>query len=175
MITRISMLLTLALAAVMFTPSLEAGSSAKDASILLQRIEANAFDVREHAARLKTYNRFPGQHSWQIHTFELQRIKERMSDIAKLVGEFKHIKDDASERQNKAYNYVVPESVKVSELTEKALRIADNQEEKLEVAHPDYAKTIDQIYDRADQIVAAIGLAESWQEVKEARKQLTQK
>lgn len=143
----------------------------EEASVLLQRIESNAMGARYHAAKLKTFTAQPTLHPWQIHTAELQQVKAQVNEIAELLGDFKEIKAHASMRQMKAFNALLPEAVKTSDLVEKAIQIVNNEREKLEVAHPDYENTVEGIYDGADRVVAAVGFAESWEEVKEARKE----
>ena len=164
------LVLPIAAAALMLSPTLKANSGFETASVLLQRVEANAIDARHDAARLKTFTRSPGLHSWQLHAAELTQIKERVNEIGELMGEFKAIKDQASDRQNKAFNAAVSQAAELAGVTEDALKIVNQDKQKVEMAHPDYETKITKIYDLSDHVVAAIGFAESWDEVVEARK-----
>lgn len=116
----------------------------EEASVLLQRIESNAMAARHHAARLKNFTAFPGMHSWRAHSAELGFIKSGANDMADLLAEFKNLKTHASKRQNKAFNYALPEATKLSTLVEEAIRIVNDQKHKIEIAHPDYENTIKQ-------------------------------
>ncbi len=156
-----------------FGVALQAEHNIEQASLLLQRVEVNALDARDHAARLKSYMRFPTLYSWQTHVFELGRVRDATNDIAEAMGEYKDLKPYATPRQNKAFNYAVLEAEKLSDVVSKAIRIANEDKTKLEVAHPEYEKAIAEIYDRADRVAAAIGFAESWEEVQEARKEFS--
>lgn len=164
------LVLPIAAAALLLSPTLQANSGFEKASVLLQRVEANALDARHDASRLKTFTRSPGLHSWQVHAEELSQIKERVNKIGELMGEFKAIKDQASNRQNKAFNAAASQAAELANVTEEALKIVDLEKQKVEMAYPDYATKITKIYDLSDHVVAAIGFAESWDEVIEARK-----
>jgi hypothetical protein len=158
--------------ALLLSPILKADShdGFEKASVLLERVETNAIDVRHDAARLKTFMRFPGQHSWQIHAAELGQIRERVNEIGELMSDFKSIRGQASDRQNKAFNAAVIKSAELADVTESAIRMVNQDKQKVEMAYPDYESKVTKIYDLADHVVAAIGFAESWDEVIEARK-----
>lgn len=164
-----------ALAMVLLTPALWATHKTEEAGSVLQRIEANALDIRTHAARLQTFARQPQMVSWETHAFEFSRIRQATNDMAELLGEFKELKPYATERQNKAFNVLMPKAEKLSDNAEKAIKIVNQQKQKLEVGHPDYEEAVSALYDGADNIVAAVGLAESWDEVREAREELFSK
>jgi hypothetical protein len=136
MLRKVLVLPTVA-AALMLAPTLKADSSLEKASMLLQRVEANAIDARHDAARLRTFTRSPGLHSWQLHAAELTQIKERVNEIGELMGEFKAIKDQASNRQNKAFNAAVSQAAELADATEDALKIVNQDKQKVEMAHPD--------------------------------------
>lgn len=144
------------------------------ASVLLQKIESNALAVRDHAGRLQSYTRFPSRHSWEIHAVELERMKAAVDDIGEFASEFKTIKGQATKQQNKAFNALLPESVKLADTVEKALNMVNEEKTRIDDApYPAYSKTVAKIYDLADHIVAAVGFAESWDEVQEAQEKLT--
>ena len=172
---RIMTFSSIALAMMLLTPALWAAHKTEEAASVLQRIEANALDIRSHAGRLQTFARQPQMVSWETHAFEISRIRHATNDMAELLGEFKDLKPHATERQNKAFNVLVPKAEKLSDNAEKAIKIVNQEKQKLEVGHPDYEKTVSALYDGADNIVAAVGLAESWDEVREARKELFSK
>jgi hypothetical protein len=54
-------------------------------------------------------------------------------------------------------------------------QIVDQDKQTVEMSHPDYESKVTKIYDLADHVVAAIGFAESWDEVTEARTMLSKK
>ncbi len=160
------------LLAVALAPTMRAQEYANEANVLLQRIEANAVDVRENAAKLKTYARFPGEYDWQVHADQLGRIRADVNSVADLLGQFEKNKDEVMMRQDKAVNFIIPEAAELSNSVEEAIHIVNNQKQKLEVGHPEYNKQINAIYDHADKIVAAVGLAESAEEIQAAQQKL---
>jgi len=164
-----------ALAVLLLTPALWATHQTEEAASVLQRIEANAIDIRNHAARLQTFARQPQMVSWETHAFEISRIRHATNDMAELLGDFKDLKPYATKRQNKAFNVLVSKAEILSDNAEKAIKIVNQEKEKLVVPHPEYEKAVSALYDDADNIVAAVGLAESWDEVREAREKLFSK
>ena len=156
---------TLFMALALVAPSLQADhheSKQGEVSALMARIESNALDMRQQAARLKTYNRTPQMYSWEIHTDELGRISAELGNIATLMKELKPMKPHMTFRQNTAFNHIVSLSTAASTVTGKAIKIVNTEREKLRVAHPDYETKVDAIYNHADMIAAHADSVESW-------------
>lgn len=165
----------MALAMLLLAPVLWANSQTEKAASVLERIEANAIEIRNHAARLQTFAREPDMVSWETHAFELNRIRTATNDMAELLGEFKDLKPAATARQNKAFNTLLPKSENLSKNVEKAIKIVNRDKSKLEVGYPAYQKAVSALYDDADNVVAAVDLAESWSEVRKSREKLFSK
>ena len=159
-----------ALALALVVPGWTAHHKTEEAASILERVESLTYDIREQAARIRTYNRAPELHSWQLHASELGRIESETDEIADLLDDFKGIKQDASQRQNYAYNKVIGLMSDISDQTTAAIRIVNTDREKLTVAHPDYTSKIDAIYDHADEAIEAIGIAEDLGELMETWK-----
>ena len=141
-----------------------AGDAAETAAIL-QQIQANALDIQQHAARIKSNLRVPESIHWKTHSFELSRIQERTNDIAELLGKFKQMESSALPRQKKAFNRIVTEAAPLSNAVEKAINYLDQNRGK--VWGSEYEEWANDIYDRADQITQTVNLAETLAEVKE--------
>ena len=133
-------------------------------SNLMARVESNALDIREQAARLRSYNRTPQLYSWELHADELNRISGELDRMADLVAELKPLKPNMTFRQNAAFNQIVSLSASVSDATKQAIQTVNTEKEKLAVAHPEYEKSVNTIYDEADRIVAHADNVEAWAE-----------
>ncbi len=163
MLTKITTSLLLAMALV--APSLKADhhqDTQAQVSELMARVESNALDMRQQAARLQTYNRTPQMHSWKLHADELTRISAELDRVGELMADLKPMKDAMTFRQAAAYNKIVSLSTAAADVTGKAIKIVNTDREKLEVAHPDYAKKVNAIYEHADMIAAQADSVESW-------------
>jgi Mg2+ and Co2+ transporter CorA len=125
-------------------------------------IESNALDMREQAARLTTYNRTPQSHSWQLHADELRRISANLDRVGAIMDELKPMKAKMTFRQAAAYNKIVSLAVGAADATQEAIDIVGSEREKLRVAHPEYKKKVQSIYDHADQIAAHADNVEAW-------------
>lgn len=160
-LTTTSLLLAMALVA----PSLKADhhqNTQAKVSELMARIESNALDMRQQAARLQTYNRTPQMHSWELHADELRRISAEIDRVGELMADLKPMKKDMTFRQAAAYNEMVSLSAAAADVTENTIKIVNTDREKLQVAHPDYAKKVNAIYEHADKIAAQADSVESW-------------
>lgn len=163
MLARLTTSLFVALALV--APSMQADhheNPQAKVSMLMEQIEINALDIREHAARLRTYNRSPQMHSWEIHSTELSGLSAELDDVAALIKDLQPMKSKMTFRQAAAFNHMISLSAALSDVTEKAIHIVNTEREKLQVAHPDYDTKVDAIYDHADMIVAHADSVEAW-------------
>jgi len=150
----------------------ESARQAEQAAVYLDQIEQNALDARRHAGQLRSYTRIPSLHSWQMHTYELNLIRESANDMAEVMGEFADVKKGATKLQNKAFNIIVTHADTLEEATEEAITIANRDKDKLHVAHPQYEAQVDKIYNAADHIVEAANMAETWKQLQKTRKKL---
>ena len=133
-------------------------------SSLMERVQSNALDMREQAARLRMYNRTPQMHSWKLHADELNRIAGGLDNIAGLIGELEPLKPYMTLRQAAAFNHLVTLSAEAADVSEGAIHIVNTEREKLRVAHPDYETKVEAIYDHADMIAAHADSVEDWAE-----------
>ncbi len=154
-------------------PSLQAGPSSKttdfhkaaEVASLMDRVESNAIDMRAQAARLRSYTRAPQQYSWQLHAEELNRISGELDRVAGLIDELMPMKPVMTYRQAAAFNHLISLSAQVSTVTEEAIAIVNQEKAKLRVAHPDYEKKVNAIYDHADMIASHADTVEDWAEL----------
>lgn len=165
MLARLTTSMCLALA--LIAPSLQADhhkTNNKQAMVssMMARIESNALDMREQSARLRTYNRAPQLHSWEIHADELNRISAGLDNVSELVKKLQPMKSDMTFRQTAAFNHIISLSAAMSDVAENAIKTVNTEREKLSVAHPDYEKKVDALYNHADMIAAHADSVEAW-------------
>ncbi|MBI1355614.1 MAG: hypothetical protein GC160_14850 [Acidobacteria bacterium] len=139
----------------------------------LQQIEAAATDIRAHAAKLKTAAFQPSMFSPEWHSYQLNAMAAESQEMGKYMKQFEALRADATARQNTAFDLAVEHGSRLADSIRKAIDIANNSRSELEVFHPDYSEAVNAIYDQADGVVAAVGLAESWDEVHEAQQTLS--
>jgi len=162
-----TLLALVALAAPALRAENQAGTDfhkAAEVAGVMDRLESNALDVRQQAARLRSYNRTPTLYSWELHADELNRISGEMEQIAALVQELTPIKPYMTFRQAAAFNHIVSLSARLSDATEEAIAVVNDQKARLRVGHPDYTTKVDAIYDHADLIAAHADSVEDWAE-----------
>jgi len=135
----------------------------------LQRIEVNALDIREQAARLQTFVRFPGQYSWEVHADQLTRIKTESDDIGKLMTSFEKMREKATERQNQAFTESYVHSGKLADAASKAIKLLNQNKVRMDAPPPEYVDAINMVYNQADSIIADIEQAETWWELQEEK------
>lgn len=162
-------LLLIAPLALVATPAVadHHGGGAEKAFDTLQRVEVNALDIREKAARLRTFVRFPGQYSWEIHADQLAHIKTESEDIGDLMTSFKKMREQATHRQNQAFVEALVHAEKLADAGTKAIALLNQNKVRMDAPPPAYIDAIDQIYNQADAIVADLEQAETWWELKE--------
>lgn len=78
------------------------------------------------------------------------------------------MKDAASHRQRYAFNEVVLLMAKISDATEQAIKTLNENKSKVEVAHPDYASNVTEIFNLSGDALSALDVAESWLELQES-------
>lgn len=156
------------LALVLTIPAVAAHHKQDEAASLLSRIESNIQDIREQSDRLMTYNRTPDQHDWLLHASELRRISEEADVIADLMKKFNAIKSDATYRQRYSFNQVFSLMAKISDSTETAIKLVNDDKTKVELAHPDYASKVESVFDSAGEAISVLDVAESWFELQES-------
>ena len=168
MLTKIAttMMMTMALVAMPLSAAEKSTDYHKAAQVasMMDRIEMNALDMREQAGRLKTFNRAPQLHSWEVHAAELSRISNELDNVASLIKELKPMKPYMTFRQAAAFNHLISLSAEASDVTEDAIEMVNTEKEKLNVAHPDYEKKVNAIYDHADMIATHADNVEDWAE-----------
>ncbi|MEZ5361677.1 MAG: hypothetical protein R2748_04860 [Bryobacterales bacterium] len=138
---------------------------ASEVASLIDRVESNALDIREQAARLRTYNRTPQLYSWELHADELNRVRAELDRMATLIQDLEPLKSGMTLRQDAAFNRIVSLSAEMSDATAKAIEIVNTEKEKLEVGHPDYEQQVDAIYDKADTVISNAETVEDWAEL----------
>ena len=168
---------SLFLALALMSPSLQADhheNPQAKVSQLMERIESNALDMRQQAARLKTYNRAPQMHSWEIHADELRRISGELDNVADLMKKLTPMKTEMTFRQTAAFNHMISLSSALSDVTGKAIKTVNTDRAKLSVGHPDYETKVNAIYEHADMIAAHADSVESsadfFEDLREASK-----
>lgn len=148
-------------------------SAPEKAAGLFEQIQSNALSIRDHAARVRSFARYPMEHSWRVDALNLDQMKTETNQIADFLANLKTLRDDAMPRQRQAFTRILPEATQMSDEIGQAIQLVNQNKEQ--VWTTDYSQTLDKIYNHADKIAQAVELSESMAEVRQIKKELAQK
>lgn len=114
------------------------------ASALLQEIQKEATGLRKNAATLGTFARST-QHSWQSHTFYLDRVKGHINTIGERIAELQDIHDSVQPWQQQAITQVTTHAAQVAGSTQAA--IVQLNDDRRSVLFPEYRDHLNTIAD----------------------------
>lgn len=137
--------------------------TAEDAAMLIERIEETALDMRQSAARLKSFTRVPDSYSIESHAWRLNQIRENLNDISRTLDRLEENTEFLLPRQRLSVGYVADELPTLAANLKYAIEHMNEQGAPLWV--DEYTTPVAQVYDSADTIVEAAGLAEKLSEI----------
>lgn len=92
-----------------------------DAARMLQRIQTDAFRVRNDAGELQAVTRNPLMSDWREDGGLLDRVRNRVNEMDKLLYRLRVNEPEASARQQKAINRIAPSVVNLTDTTQDAV------------------------------------------------------
>lgn len=143
-----------------------------NASNLLQQVQSDALSVRNNADQLEARLRAPFENDWESDGDLLERVRDRVNEMDKLLYQLRENQAEASPWQREAIERIAPSVVNLTGTAEAAIvSLSDNQ------GHPYFsnlAGLAGDIYDRASQIARTAGDFEQYANARHEAHQLKQ-
>lgn len=140
--------------------------TAEDAAILIERVEEYAREMREAAARLQSFTRVPNSYSLESHAGRLNRIRDNLNDISDTVARLQQNESFLLPRQRLTVRYVAEELPTLAANLQYAIEYVNEAGMDGQPLWTDeYTGPVARIYDSADTVVEAAGLAERLSEI----------
>jgi hypothetical protein len=137
------------------TAGCKEGAFANDASSLLQQVRNDALRVRNNADQLEARLRDPDLNDWESDGELLDRVRDRVNEMDKLLSQLRTNQSEALPWQQQAIERIVPSVVNLTDTTQDAIVTLNNNQAHI------YASNLgglaDHMYDEAKQIDHAIG------------------
>jgi hypothetical protein len=148
------------------------GAFAINASNLLQEVQIDAFRVRDNAEQLQEQLRIPSQNDWMSDGDLLERVRDRVNEMDKLLSQLRENQAAASPWQQKAIERIAPSVVNLTDTTQAAIVTLNDNHGRVGLSDlPGLARDIS---DRASQIVRATGDFERYANARHELRQLEQ-
>jgi hypothetical protein len=141
------------------------------ASNLLRQVQDDALSVRDNADRLRERLGDPSS-DWELEGDLLERVRDRVNEMDKLLSQLRENQAEASPWQQKAIERIAPSVVILTDTTDAAIASLNDN-----LTHPSLSNlpglTRD-IYDRASQIARATREFEQYANARHEVRQLEQ-
>jgi len=124
----------------------------KEVSQLLEDIKGQAADLQCDSDELESFTR--SDMSWQSHAEELDRIKERINAIGKIISKLQNLRSSASPWQREAIDRIMPVAKKLASNTTAAIEHLNKN--PLRINEPQYQQYLKSNAEAASNLAALV-------------------
>jgi uncharacterized protein YacL (UPF0231 family) len=115
----------------------------KEATGLLQDVQSEAAQVRNHAAKIQTFGR-EYEVSWQAHSNQLSRLKTEVDDMGAKLCRLMMIRRVVAPWQQEAIDRIAPQIQLIADNAQDAIHFVNNHQESL--WQPAYQRYVSNLY-----------------------------
>lgn len=141
----------------------------KEATGLLQDVQTEASQVRQHAANLQTYGR-ENVVDWQSHADQLDRVRAEVNDMGAKLCRLQEIRRVLAPWQQAAIDRIAPQIRLIADNAKDAIQFANNNQEAL--WQPVYTKYIANLYHEGQSVSTTVNDFEEYAHTRTAYREL---
>lgn len=150
------------------------GAFANDAATSLEKMQTDAIRVKEEADTLQALSREPyvGNSLWRDDGDLLNRVRQRVNDMANLLGQLRVNEAEASRREQRTIDRITPAILELADATQAAI-VSLNQNQD-QIYFSNLADLSGAMYNEATQVSQVVGNFEKYAKVRQELQQLAQ-